>query len=317
MKITKNFKLNGSRRYLLKRLLAFLLIRVGCLRRIYFLLFPTPYSVNVDDVEQIFIALKTERELENIWFINEIARFLDFKHYIDIGCNYSQFASALNIPEADSVLCDLNEYAISYSREQTLSFRKTSFINAAIVSSSYDKDYIDVAINNYNSGLSSIIEGNISISNSHSLRTVKATKINSIVTPDLVRGAILCKIDVEGQESSLAYDLVTNSGIEPENILYCCEVLNSEKLNEFRIFDKKFDRKFLYIRYKNFSKTGLVYKSPLQILKILFFGNLIFEVVIVSNIDEIEQEFIPLLFSIPSKLLAKINFGLINNPAFR
>jgi len=198
--ILRRIRIKNTTKYFAKRIFTHCLFKYKLLGRTisYFLLHDK--SLSSSDVEQAFLITKTNREAENIYFINKIASCMNFTCLVDIGCNYGQFCSALKDNFKQIIVVDANSDALNFAKK-IIKHDIIDFHNAAIVPKSYDNKLIRFKIPQNNTGL-----GCITLSEEFDFE-VTALKVKELFNGISQKKSII-KIDVEGIEDKIIEDIL-------------------------------------------------------------------------------------------------------------
>ena len=157
-------------------------------------------SLKLSDVEQAFIITKTNREAENIYFINKVASHLGYTTLVDIGCNFGQFCSAVMDSFQRIIVVDANSKALCYAKK-LIKHPDVKFLNAAVVPREFNNKFIKFKIPHNNTGL-----GSITFGEDYDFE-INALKVKEILR-DIKHLKSIIKIDVEGIENQIINDIL-------------------------------------------------------------------------------------------------------------
>ncbi len=118
--------------YILKRIIARLIVYIiSFLNKLpFFNVFLNRFFSNMMDVEGVFYKLNVEREIENIIFINSLIKKNYINYLVDIGGNYGQFSSSINLPSTSKFIFEPNKKLIHYIKKSNTN---SSIFNSGVV----------------------------------------------------------------------------------------------------------------------------------------------------------------------------------------
>ena len=287
-----------SRFYILKRVFAKILVIL--FTNIYFKKLVTLLGLQnskLFDVEGIFFILGVERELENLILVNAIINKFQISKYVDIGTNFGQFASGVNIDNTQKILVEPNKnlWPTIIGLNEGAKLYKVGLLP--------DQSSKKVlAIKSGNTGISMYID-ETDISCEQEIMQTKTMSVKDFYKDLKIteNELYLFKIDVEGLESELLKELVKNA--KKQKHIYAFEVLNREEVTKAKSFMD--DYEMYSVRY-NYQGTGdRNFNSIASIVGVLLSGKdeLILEKLVLNSYS---RDFYSLVFCIPKDMCVEL-----------
>jgi len=281
-----------SRFHLVKRVIAKLLVLVLPIKSIR--QFFTKFDSRLGDVEGIFDFLNVERELENIYFINCVLKPYKIETIFDIGTNYGQFISQLNISK--KIAFEPNTSLSSYIHKNNLG-DNLILHNLGLTHKEGDFFY---KINLINSGASSVIESS-NCDNHSCLQKIPTITVRELISKyfDIFDSFSwkLIKIDIEGNELKILKEF-SNPNYSIRNCIYAFETMS--KANTQKIFSLFPYSKFLTCRFNYQGSKDQNYSSVFAFLKVFLMGRDSLHVFSLNK-ENIDRDFYSLIFVVPSE----------------
>lgn len=299
--------IKNPRSYFLRRFIAWVCIRTELILRFLRLIGRTKEQMPLNDVEAVYSHLNVQREAENIALINAVFNGRGGIFY-DVGCNYTQFSFGVK-SSFGSVRCfDANPEVLRLG-ELHYSADNICYFNAAIIPSTQSAESAYFVINRSNTGISEVVFD----SSENDVRPEDAITLECLSMSDIVAvgdgSNDLVKIDVEGLESALVADLLSNTTF---NGIFCFESLTRSSRAEFTsVFSgRKFQ--FYIVKYDFSEYSGLMARSAYRLLKVFLSGAGSISLYRSHSIDGFDFDFIPLIFCVPSHLTGTFESSLLS-----
>ena len=285
-----------SRIYLVKRIVAklvVLLMGIKIFRDVVlkFSLIPSEYA----DVEGIFYKLDVEREIENIYVINDLISKSVVKQYIDIGTNFGQFAKGILLNPSCKILIEPNPMLWGYI---STSNPGSSLLKVGVVSEGEGK--INFLIVPGNSGACRVVESASQIGSADNCTLVDVISIKTLVNQIGVKKleSSFVKIDIEGSEIDIIKSFVDvlPSEINP---IFAFETLTSK--NVYDAISLLPGYNFYEARFEYQGSKNKNYSSLLSLVKVFLTGC---DTLNLQPLNQkcVSREFYSLVFCLPDYL---------------
>ena len=295
-------KITNSRKYFLRRLLAWVGIKSHFMMRVINIGIRNKKNLPLDDVEAVYSHLDIERESENISFIKAIFGVQNPGTMYDVGSNYMQFASSLS-KNFKRVRCfDPNTKVLSLG-EQYFARPNIEINNMAIIPSSSAKSdcfFIEVK---HNSGLSSVVFDEPQEKVGQTIHKIESAYVDEIIEQNNSVNDLL-KIDVEGLESMLVSDAISLSNFKG---IVCFESLSKTSRQDFLNIFEELNYSFYAVKYSFSDFSGLMFNSFGGLLKTIITNRSNMIVYKSHSVDNFDFDFIPLVFCVPKNLEDKVD----------
>ena len=307
MILVYRIKINNARLYFIKRLLAWVCIKIPVLLEFFKFFNLTKLGLPLRDVEAVYSHLNVDREAENISLINALYNRRGRVFY-DIGCNYTQFSYGVRKSFSNIRCYDANPVVLDLGR-QHFSSDNISYFNAAVIPSKYAPESAFFVVNKDNTGISEVVFDN----NFGDVQLTNAFPLNCITMSDILLdgcgGDDLVKIDVEGLEIDLVTDLLRTTSYTG---VFCFESLTRLSRKKFSALFCDYGYVFYIAKYDFSDFSGLMARSFIDLSRIMFTGNASLHIYKSEFIDGFDFDFISLIFCVPRSLEDQFDRNLTN-----
>lgn len=254
------------------------------------------------DVEGIFYKLKVERELENILVINEMINLGLIKRYIDIGANYGQFASSVQIEPSNKFLVEPNPVL----RRKIVEANPGALIyDCGLVDTG--EGALDFLLVQGNTGASRVLNDGEIVSGTDKLIKVNMISVESFcgkIGVDKLSESFI-KIDIEGREISIidAFNSCLPKSIRP---IYAFETLVAKHVNDAMALLEGYV--YFSARFSYQGDGDRNYGSVLKLINVIIKGSDTLNFIELTQ-KSISREFYSLVFCIPMEHQSLLSGG--------